>query len=690
MTAKIIDQNTIVRLEDKVWDFDEDERRLLFTPCKTKEDLHSWICYFLDLDLPDSIVDPDSNCTPLEMVWYCYNHIVHAPENDDVSRVLFFAGRFGGKTLAEACIETLLLVHSWGDLTHLASIERQSRDCVTYVGRFFSLPLMRGIISASTKTEKAATRYVPLDPKFPILLPKEWKELSQEDQLQYQEVTNKLEVLVASIQSVNGKHTALLCLDEIEIIPSIEAYKEAKLIPVPTRRPDGSEISNLTVLTSTRKYSFGIMAKEIEGAQESGLVVKHWNTLEVTERCPASRHLPDEPKVPMWICDDTLSAIPQDQYDALSGPEQKKYYSHLAYSGCTTKCRMLAVCRGFLATNQTSTSKFLKPIKYIQNQIRSNSLEKVQSQLLCRKPSSQGLIYPAFSKGRHQIPPAVAYEKITGSPCPNQEMSREEFLTWALESKIGEWFGGTDWGTTHVTAHIMGLKFGNMMFVCKVFAAPDLDPSEKIDALDPFIKYGAVWFPDVEDPAMVKQMKKKVIVRKWNKGAGSVDSGITIVKMKLNPVLAAAPDLFFVRDPKEDPLMDMLITHMSEHHYKLDMAGQPTKNVSDEDKDLPDALRYMVMNVFNLAGKVCISKDVEIVKVPRNSDGSMVLTGKNWQSATIARLTGDPDYKSSKVPRKMTVETLDGYDWYASMNKDKGKEKKDRRGKGRTIAFDFE
>jgi len=55
---------------------DDQMKELLYKPLENKKDLRNWIKYFLGIDLPNTTVDPDSNCNPLEMVWLLYETAV--------------------------------------------------------------------------------------------------------------------------------------------------------------------------------------------------------------------------------------------------------------------------------------------------------------------------------------------------------------------------------------------------------------------------------------------------------------------------------------------------------------------------------------------------------------------------------------------------------------------------------------
>src|SRR5262245_59641700 len=89
-------------------EIEEIKRKVCFVPCDTKEDLHNWIMLFLGLDLPDVIVDPDSNSCPMDMIWEVYSR---ARANDEeFMNVLYYASRDSFKTLGAAILEVLAVV----------------------------------------------------------------------------------------------------------------------------------------------------------------------------------------------------------------------------------------------------------------------------------------------------------------------------------------------------------------------------------------------------------------------------------------------------------------------------------------------------------------------------------------------------------------------------------------------------
>jgi hypothetical protein len=654
---------------------------LLFTECDTRLDLQDYVHYFLDLELPGCQVDPESNSSPLDMVWEVYDFLIHGG-SEDVSRMLFYSCRFGGKSLCEAVIEVLLLLHFRGDITHLAALKRQSKDVQKYIKKFFKQPALRGFIDGDNKEETQVTFYRDNN-NGPTLTKKEWSLLTQAEQSDYSFVSNSAEVVVASVEACNGKH-GILCLDEIDVMRDPEAYSEAKNIPTPCHRSNGDVAMPLAILTSTRKYAFGMVQTEINDAEKTGLVVRHWNILDVTKSCPQTRHRPDLPKVTVYRSEELLSAILPSNWSVLPDKEKEKYVKDEAYSGCMSNCKMFSACKGLLATRQKSTSKFLKPIPYVQNQFRNNSLDKALAQLLCRKPSSEGQVYPRLDKAKHLIFPWQAYERISGEKCPNINMTKVDFLRWVREK--GEWYGGMDFGSSHCWAYTHGVDINNVLYITHAIAAPELEASEQVEHMEPFREYNPTIYPDQEDPQMIKTFKKAGFrMMKWKKGPGSVGAGISAMKMKIMPTFGKDPEFFVIHDVGEDPQIDLLFRHLQEHNWKLDATGKPTNAVSDVNKDLPDSTRYLVMNKYGVRGQFSVPDEPEEKQKVLSSDGKPVYSVDTWLSQKIGELTGNEIRPVQTTRPPMTIEDI-GHSYYGQVNEE---EKKGRKGKQRGIVWDF-
>ena len=670
-------------------------RTLLFKPCDTRDELHDWVEYFLDLDLPGVIVDEDSNSTPLDMVWDCYTHQIHGCEDENISRILYYASREGGKSLAESTIEVMLLLHARNNIYHLAAIKEQSITVQRYIKKFLSQPLLRPFVEGDSKTFTGIFFYVPRDPSLPYLSEEEWKTLPEQEKAQYNLVNNNVEVLVATIQSCNSKH-GMLVLDEIDVMLGDEAraaYKQSVNIPSSSFSKDGEVRLPLTVLTSTRKTSFGLVQDEINDAKRTGLVIKHWNTLDVTQACPAKRHRPDLPHLPIYRSDENLSALGEADYNNIPLKEQEKYVKDDGYHGCLHNCKLFAVCRGRLATKQTGKSKFLKLISHVQNQCRNNSVDMFNAEHLCRKPGTTGLVYPRFDEVKHVITPAEAYYKILGeAPAQGPNMTKRELVAFAKTREL-PFSGGMDFGYTHLFAYVHGFKDMSKFFVTHAFGIPELEPDQQLEAMEPFLADNPAIYPDPENAQLIRVFKTNHFrMIKWKKIKGSVVGGISCVQMKLTPTLGGEPELLFVREVGEDPGMDLLIKYLREHHWKLDAANKPTDMISDDNKDLPDALRYCIMNVFPYKGKVVDTRAEMVAQLPVADDTGVQYHVKTWMSQKIAELTGE-EFVGKPKGRKVEISSLEGktlvFDYYSDENQASPQDKVVSNGKGGGIVFDF-
>jgi hypothetical protein len=640
---------------------DIERRRFLFKRCQTREELAQWAYVFLDLDLPGDIVDEESTTTPLDMVWDTYAHFTGLG-NPDVSRILYYSSRNSGKTLCESVIEVFALLHLDISVVHLASIEEQSRNAQRYLKKFFMLPDLRGFVRGDNVRETEISFYRNKEDPGLVLTEKEFAALSPREGAEYVEVVNRAEIVMATMQSVNGKHVPLLVLDEIDIMPQLVVYQEAANIPTAINRDDGTTQLALTILTSTRKTAFGIVQNEINDAHRSGLVVKHWNILDVTQKCPPTRHLPLLPKLTVYRSSEDLKAVDEETFRMMPPKERERYVKDECFRGCVTNCRLFAACRGRLATKQPGTSRFLKPVEHAQAQFRANTVEMAQAQLLCWKPASAGLIYNRFERAKHVITPAQCYFKVFGEFPPFSEQYTKAMLTKALMGRGMEAYGGLDFGHTHCMAFVGGFKDGPLAFVTASLSVPELDPAETIQVMEPLRHIGFSIYPDTADPGMIKLMKRAGFkMNKWKKGPGSVVAGIHIVRYKFNPS-TGEPELFIVRDLAEDSGTDVLIRQISEYHWKMDSGGRPTDVPQDTDDDSVDGLRYFIMNVFTPKGGVATyadSREDMVQNLPANPMSGFY-DKDNWMQQVLAEKMGTPVDATVPQERRMVIQTPDG------------------------------
>lgn len=602
---------------------DAQKRKILFVPCTTKAQLHKWIRIFLQLDIPDCIVDPDSNCSPMDMIFEAYSKMLR---NDDRSfnRVLYYASRDSFKTLGASILELLVVLHLGRDVAHMAAIEAQSRKSQLYVKKFLSRPFLRDYLIGDSQEETWIARF-----NDPVtgdnLTEPQYKALANEDKDRYIEIRNYIKVVICTMQGANSDHVPFFVVDEVDVVTNPKAYEDAKMIPAPI-----NGLMPLTLLTSTRKISTGLVQKEIDNAvDDEGVIrlhIRHWNLIDVTEACSPDRHLPDEPKIPIYVNEDELRAITPEKYGSLSVETQAKFTKEVGYAGCLKKCKLFAACKGRLATLQKSKSPLLRPIDHTINQFRTVSLPTALAQLLCRKPSTEGLIYPNFDRATHMLSPAQMAEMLIGMSFP-ASMTKSELVA-LMKTRDLLWYAGMDFGFTHNFVTVTGAVDGYRAFIIDVISQSELLPDEQIHALDNDVKHlNPSIFADPENPQGIAMFRKHGYrMRDWKKLPGSVSGGIDIVRMRLRPPLGE-PLLFFLAG---DAGCELLAKRLSKYHWKTDAAGRITDKPDDTDDDECDALRYFVMNVFAPKGKVKSAPEVADVTTGGRQDGTY--SRENWMN----------------------------------------------------------
>lgn len=603
-------------------------RHYLFRPCESREELKWWLVTFLGLDFPDCIVDDDSNSTPLDMVWETYSKM-WANKDEDFTRVLYYACRDSFKTLGVAAVEVLCILHLNRSVAHMAAISEQATKAQSYVKKAFRRPHLRDFVVGDNQRETKIVRFYNPKTKHSLTVD-EYEALSDAHKgehteiartlTQYREREEYIKIVICTMQGANSEHVPLLVIDEVDVVTNPAAYAEAQNIP--SGRDDTLP---LTILTSTRKTAFGLVQDEItrsekavEKGEEVTCHIRHWNINEITRPCPSTRHkcgtehedghCPVEPSVVMYRNDDRLHSISEHNYSQLSPKEQGEHVQEKMFPGCTS-CRLAPTCRTWLATRQKSKSSFLNSIPKVIAKFRAQaSLDMAKAQLLCRKPSSSGLIYPRFEVKRHVISPQQAYLKLFGESYqfhdgrnPNT-LTKEELLVFVREREV-HWYGAMDFGMGHNYVYVHGFKDGDRFFVTNIFTASGLGIDEQVTQVEKYLQDSPMVYPDMADKQAIRIFRKAGFnMKEWKKGAGTISGGITAVSAQLNPVGSDEPRLFLIHDVDDEPMMDLLIKRIQEYHWKLDAAGKPTSVPEEENDDEMDALRYLVMNVFPMKG----------------------------------------------------------------------------------------
>lgn len=614
---------------------DQIKKQLLFIPCQTKEHLRLWIKSYLELDYDFNIIcddeerHPPSNSTPLDLLWELYSA---AMDGKDPSKTFYlaYAARDSYKTLSCAVFEVLCLFHLRRDIAHLAAVESQASNCKKYVEDFLKKPILREYSTGNNKRNIEVTRYEHKT-SGAILSPAEWQALDDKMKDNFREVTHFLRVIVATMSGTNSLHCSMLILDELDLAPP-KPVEEAKMIAAP-----GKERGELpiTFMTSTRKFNYGLVQKAIDDADKSGLHIRHWNLIDITSKCPTSRHRPDLPMETVYVSEENLKTYSEEQYVDLSEATQEKLYQAQAYAGCVRNCKLFAMCRGRLATKQTSTSTLLKTVDHVQSVFAKVEVETAKAQLLTWKPSTAGLVYPKFQKDIHMVSAHQMAEKITGDTLP-KEITKSDLVQIMRQHGV-QFYSGHDYGYSHAFATVTGGVYGATLFIIDAFEIPGLEISDKLNVCDQRIKdLEPIIYADVAYPADIKTFRKHGYkMRDWTKEKNSVKEGIDCVRLKLAP-FAGEPQIYLLKD---DEGCQLLSKRMSEYHWKIDAAGRITDIPDDSDDDICDALRYLVMNVFPIKkGKLLVGHSQERQAVPAGH-----LPAQNWMEKVIQDHLHQPD-----------------------------------------------
>lgn len=572
-----------------------DIRKVIFTPCETKEQLKKWVTFFLDMDLPDCVVSDKSNSTPFDFLWECYERC----KNNDLegfSRVMSYASRGGGKTLGASIFEILAVLHLKRNVIHMAAHRDQSAKALEYVKGFTNKKHIREFVVLDNTKESKLAWYTD-NRNGNILSQKEFDALvaSESDKAHFIRSEQYIRVIASTVRATNGQHGGVFICDEVDIVQDRNAYEEAKNIPT----SEGDRLP-VTILTSTRKSSYGHIQREIDEAPKSKLIIRHWNIIDVTKPCPTERHKPNEPRVDMMISDESLESITPDAHKLLDEKTAAKYEPINAFAGCAA-CPILASCKTRLATHQKSTSKILRPVVDTIAAFRSNTLKMAKTQLMCEQPDESGLIYPRFSREIHGKTAAEIVAMVTGDEV-GPDLDKTQLIKFFIDRGFS-FYSGMDFGFTHPFATVSIATNKYSAFVFDVLSMAGLELDEKIAVSEKLKLWNPKIFGDTEAPADIKTFRRRGFrMGDWKKYAGSVRAGIEIVRMKLKPTVGE-PQLFFLLD---DPQVEGLMVDIAKYHFKTDVYHNITDEPDDENDDALDALRYCIMNVFAPDGRLKI------------------------------------------------------------------------------------
>lgn len=547
--------------------------KLMFAPLNSAMEIKDWAKAFLDLEIPTENTDPDSTSNPLDAAWYVYETFKNNWGNVRPGAIIISC-REGLKTIIVTVLELLLMIHFQLEVGHAAAIESQSSIALGYIEGFLLKigPLIEAAGWVPVSSNRRVVRYKTPEKKSPYI-----------------------KVVICTSKGMNGLHSNVLFLDELDLADKA-ALKEGKNITGFSRG-----IHGMQVFVSSYKYSFGNVAEALRKADEMNYRVLKWNLMDLAERCPTERHLPDGPKQDMWIHNDLpLRKYTAEEYSLLPDIERTKLeLVKDAHAGCV-KCPLLPLCKKKLADKPDyATGGFYKPISLVIQKFKENDSDVAESQLLCRRPGSEGLVYPKFSKTENIITNKEAFETITGNPS-KYSMVTDSALLYAMQRANIEFYAGVDWGFDHPFVILIVAKIPNgEWWLMETYSCGELDVDDIIDATKSFRdKYNPVkWWCDTSRPDYMKAMNKNGM--RCPDFKKEVLPGIAAVKSKIINSLGKRTLKILENENNKKT-----IEAIPQHRYQLDAQGNITPNPADEPviADICDALRYIGQNMWPVKG----------------------------------------------------------------------------------------
>lgn len=381
------------------------------------------------------------------------------------------------------------------------------------------------------------------------------------------------------------------CIDEVDVVREPAAYEEARAIPAVEsgRYP-------LTIKLSTRKFAGGLMQSELDNAEKKKERVLNWNVIDVTEACLPDRHKPEEPKVRRYVSGKTMPLINvgPKEYQAMDSKSQEDLSEIEAYSGCAS-CKLLPVCRTRLAQRpQDDIGGFYKPIQSVINEFTKYSDDMGESQLMCWRPSTKGLVYPRFDMAGNTLTVDQAVEKITGNKSSGATVKQ---LADTLRYLGIPMYVGLDWGFTHKFAMVLVAALpGGDYLLMDCFARTEM---EFDDILTEALRWNELytpskWFCDTSMPAYIKSFRKKKL--KCPSFKKDVKWGIDSTRFTILSS-SGRRRLFVLRTENND---EEVIQGIQKHRFKTDHAGKSTGEPDDSEwADVMDAVRYVFQNIVS-------------------------------------------------------------------------------------------
>lgn len=560
----------------------EQQKKLLLTPCKTRQELKNWIKYHLGLELPDVTVSRYSDTNPLDVIWEVYEICVLRNNPDNIIELLYVAGRGSGKTLGMAIAELMILLHDARDVVHVGAIQNQAERCYAYQKNFLYNRKLKNLVMPND---------VPEDSR---ILEKANMSKSVFN-IGHDKVT--LEVLPCTLKACNGPHVPLVVVDEIDTV-SGEGVKAFKEISGMLDSKAGRKA--LRVGISTRKSRYGLMNAKIEEFENSGdktRVVRRWTAFEFTERCSDARSGTKE--IDLYVNQDKMEVLNEEMYLKKDKNKQKDFVLHKGLEGCE-KCPLFAICLTD-AKKQVSKSPMLKTLDEIVQKVRSEGPDWAMAQLMNLKPSVEGIVFREFEDKVHIKSWNEMWFSLVGKEFPG-ECTHDMFVKKCHELKI-PCYGGIDWGFTAPNTVVYFFVDGREnVYVVKTDGMTLVSQPTWIHYLK--TKYHnmyrcQLYVPDAADQGAIQEMQKSGLPVANQKDKGQINTGIQVIKKFLKVPGSPEPKIFFARETTMH-----IAKEMSMYHYKVDAAGLVTDDPDTEYDHWIDALRYPMTMLFGKSSVV--------------------------------------------------------------------------------------
>lgn len=621
--------------------FDQ-RKKLLLTPCKTRDELKAWIKFHLNLELPDVTVSRYSDTNPLDVIWEVYRICTLRQNPDNIQELLFVAGRGSGKTLGMAIAELMILLHDSRDVVHVGAIQNQAERCYAYQKNFLYNRQLKPIVMPSD---------IPEDQR--IL---EKANMSKSIfNIGHDKVT--LEVLPCTLKACNGPHVPLVVVDEIDTV-SGEGLKAFKEISGMLDSKAGKKA--LRVGISTRKSRYGLMnqkIEEMEASTDKTRVVRRWTAFEFTERCQDARS--GTKQIDLFVNQDKMEVLNAEEFAKKDRNKQKEFVHHKGFEGCH-KCPLFSVCLTD-AKKQTSTSPMLKTLDEMVQKVRSEGADWTLAQLMNLKPSVEGIIFREFDEKVHVKTWNQMWFILTGKEFPG-ECTHDLFVKKCHELQL-PCYGGIDWGFSapNTVVYFFMDKRDNV-YVVRCDGMTFISQPTWIHHIK--TKYNnmyrcQLYVPDAADQGAVQEMKKAGLPVANQPDKGQINTGIQVIKKLLKVPGTTDSKIFFAKETTQ-----AIVNEMGLYHYKTDAAGLITDDPDTEYDHWIDALRYPLTLLLGKASIILgggLELDTNFGLQDKQGNFNRVPTAQEFAAAKGLQLNvNEPDV--SKLGKIGKASELDGND----------------------------